>query len=279
MPKYTKKKKNATQPPRTKRRSTRLTAATSGSNANNGVTSRTADETATTSTSTSETATQPPQTQELISQLSSVIQLLTTSLSGNAPISNPHTQAATPNDSSAEVLSEASDNLTMNPPPATVVMDNPRTSATDPLFSATQSPTVSLPAVPSRLKDKIISGELIDFTLLLSKAMFSGTHSSEPSKCITVHLNPEKDDFSVSPTPTLCKIYSFLAWMEAWNIYLAILIDHAPAHAPQLVACQRTITSASNQYPLMAWLNYDVHFRTLAALEPLLRWNVRLTYL
>ena len=56
-----------------------------------------------------------------------------------------------------------------------------------------------------------------------------------------------------------------------------ILIDHAPAHAPQLVAYQRIITLASNQYPLEAWLNYDVSFRTLAASDPLLRWDVRLT--
>ena len=107
--------------------------------------------------------------------------------------------------------------------------------------------------------------------------MFSGTYSSEPSKFITVHLNLENDDFSVHPTPTPHRISSFSAWMEAWNIYLAILIDHAPAHAPQLVAYQRIITSANNQYPLVAWLNYDVHFRTPTASDPLLRWDVRLT--
>ena len=61
--------------------------------------------------------------------------------------------------------------------------------------------------------------------------MFSGTHSSEPSKFITVHLSSEKDDLSVRPTPPPRKISSFSTWMEAWNIYLAILIDHAqPMH-------------------------------------------------
>ena len=54
----------------------------------------------------------------------------------------------------------------------------------------------------------------------------------------------------------------------------AILIDHAPARAPQLVAYQRIITSASNHYPLAAWLNYDIRFRMS---DPSLRWDVRLT--
>ena len=65
--------------------------------------------------------------------------------------------------------------------------------------------------------------------------------------------------------------------MEVWNTYLAILIDHAPAHAPQLVSYQRIITSAKNQYPLAAWLNYDVRFRTLAASDHSLRWDIQLT--
>ena len=53
--------------------------------------------------------------------------------------------------------------------------------------------------------------------------------------------------------------FTFSLWMETWNIYLAILIDHSPACAPQLVAHQRIITSASAQYPLTAWLNYDIN--------------------
>ena len=43
------------------------------------------------------------------------------------------------------------------------------------------------------------------------------------------------------------------------------------------VAYQRIITSASMQYPLTAWLNYDIQFRTLAASDPSLRWDTRHT--
>ena len=123
----------------------------------------------------------------------------------------------------------------------------------------------------------MISGEFIDFTSLLSKDMFSGSQSFEPSKFITVHVSPKKDDFSVHPTPPPHKISSFATWMEAWNIYLAILIDHAPAHASQLVMHQRIITSTSNRYPLTARLNYEMCFHMLASSDPLLQWDVRLT--
>ena len=69
------------------------------------------------------------------------------------------------------------------------------------------------------------------------------------------------------------KITSFSLWMEAWNVYLAILIDHSPAQAPQLVVYQRIITSASAQYPLATWLNYDTQFRTSAVSDPTLCWD------
>ena len=52
------------------------------------------------------------------------------------------------------------------------------------------------------------------------------------------------------------------------RLYLAILIDHSPSRALQLLAYQRIITPASTQYPLAARLNYDTQFRTLAASHP-----------
>ena len=61
--------------------------------------------------------------------------------------------------------------------------------------------------------------------------------------------------------------------MEAWNVYLAVCIDHMPSRAPSLVAYQRIITSANTLHPLESWLHYDVQFRTLAASNPTLRWD------
>ena len=47
------------------------------------------------------------------------------------------------------------------------------------------------------------------------------------------------------------------------------------AQSPYLIAYQRIITSASTSHPLQAWLSYDVKFRTKAATDPLLRWDIR----
>ena len=65
--------------------------------------------------------------------------------------------------------------------------------------------------------------------------------------------------------------------MEAWNIYLSISIDHTPTWAVKLIACQCIITSASIQYPTLACLSYDLQFCTLAASDPILRWDARHT--
>ena len=108
-------------------------------------------------TSMGATQQQSPQTQQLISQLSNVIQFLTTSLSGNALTNNPHPQVSMTDNNSAEVLSEVSDNPPVNASAAATITDNPHTSTTDnpytsttePLFSATQSQPVLLLAVPS----------------------------------------------------------------------------------------------------------------------------------
>ena len=153
----------------------------------------------------------------------------------------------------------------------------PTSVTTSTIGQMLQPGTVSLPPVTPRIRDKIISGEFVNFATLLPNAMFSGSTGTEASKSLTVQLTPVGNDLSVRPQPSAKKINSFASWMEAWNIYLAILINRSPARAPQLVAYQRIITSASTQYPLAAWLNYDIQFRTLAASDTSLRWDTRHT--
>jgi len=53
------------------------------------------------------------------------------------------------------------------------------------------------------------------------------------------------------------------------------MVDHNPAKASQLIAYQAIITSASRQYPLHAWLNYDTQFRITATSDHTLRWDKR----
>ena len=131
----------------------------------------------------------------------------------------------------------------------------------------------ALPPIPSRIKEKIARGEYIDFTTILPKSMFG---AQEPqSQTFTLQLNPSGDNLSFQPQTTTKKITSFGAWMEAWNVYLAVRLSLNPSCAPSLVAYQRIITSANSNHPLHAWLGYDVKFRTKAANDPALRWDIR----
>ena len=112
------------------------------------------------------------------------------------------------------------------------------------------------------------NGEFVDFVTLLSSAIFLGSIWSETSsgqkhlKSLTIQLTPMVINLLVCPNHSPERS-SFVSWMEVWNIYLVILMDLSPVSASQLVAYQRIITLASIQYPLAAWLNYDVQFRTL----------------
>ena len=104
-----------------------------------------------------------------------------------------------------------------------------------------------LPPVPPKIRERIIKGEFIDFVTLLPKAMFSSRTEPDSATSFTVQLPSNSGDISVRPNTKPKRIMSFSIWMEAWNIYLAICIDHMPSRVPSLVAYQRIITSASIQ--------------------------------
>ena len=86
-----------------------------------------------------------------------------------------------------------------------------------------------LPPVPPRIRERIIKGEYIDFAMLLLKAMFSGGSEPDCFTSFTVQLPNSTGNFSVRQTPKAKKITSFSSWMEAWNIFLAVWIDHMPS--------------------------------------------------
>ena len=71
------------------------------------------------------------------------------------------------------------------------------------------------------------------------------------------------------------QITLFAVWMEAWNVYLAVHMSINPSCATHLIAYQRIKTLANSQYPLYAWLSYDMRFRTKAANDPSLRWDIQ----
>lgn len=176
-------------------------------------------------------------------------QLVYTVENGTMNAESPLTvENSTLNEDHTDALSETSGQQ----PPSTLFGRTPIALPTDVSRTvlAVVHPDVSLPLVPPRTREKINSGEFVDLATLLPKAMFSVSTEPKTSRSLTVQLTTS-NDLAICPQPAK-KISSFSLWMEAWNIYLAILIDHSPAWAPQLVAYHKIMTSARAQYPLTA---------------------------
>jgi len=54
-------------------------------------------------------------------------------------------------------------------------------------------PAPTLPPIPSRIHEKIMKGEYIDFTTLLRKSMFGAVESQ--SQTLTLQLNPSGNNY------------------------------------------------------------------------------------
>ena len=70
-------------------------------------------------------------------------------------------------------------------------------------------------------------------------------------------------------------IRDFSPWMEAWNIYIAVIVAQDPARAALLLAYQRIICNATLHFPPAHWLKYDARFRACAAEDKSLRWDIK----
>ena len=116
------------------------------------------------------------------------------------------------------------------------------------------------PPIPVQLRQQILQGEYVDFAMLLHRAKFS-----EVSEVPVLSYRP----------PAIKRITSFDTWMQAWNLYLAVILAHNPSRAVELFGYQRLICSAHTLLPLESWLQYDYKFRTPAAADPLLQWDQR----
>ena len=116
------------------------------------------------------------------------------------------------------------------------------------------------PLIPVQLRQQILQGEYVDFAMLLHRAKIS-----EVLKVPVLSYKP----------PAIKRITSFDTWMQAWNLYLAIISAHNPLRALEFFGYQRLICSAHTLHPLESWLQYDYKFWTLAAADPLLWWDQR----
>ena len=145
-----------------------------------------------------------------------------------------------------------------------------------PSTASQPAPCVQQPPLPDKVKQRIIKGEYIDFDTLLSESLYPVRHGANPSPPFTLRLSndPAGDVVIAQEKPTSKRtIHDLPSWMEAWNAYIQVLVQHFPARAHALLAYQRIICEASIRFTPRCWLRYDQRFRATAAADKTIRWD------
>ena len=143
---------------------------------------------------------------------------------------------------------------------------DPQTDATDSTARtparSTATLTVQPPPLPDKVKQRILRGEYIEFDPLLLEYLYPARYGASPTPAFTLHLSndPAADAGNVviaqqkpASRRTICDLAS---WMEAWNLYIHILVASFPERAPALRTYQAIICSASLRFPPRLWLRY-----------------------
>ena len=146
--------------------------------------------------------------------------------------------------------------------------------------STTSSPQ-NLPPVPSRISTRILKAEYIDFKELLPENMFASpdTIQRSQSPVVTFELTPESSSSKPSWTLDTPKnrskrsVDTFSAWMQAWNTYVAIVVNTFKDRAIPVLSYQRVITNAAVKFPISKWYEYDKRFRLKLSNDQSMSWD------
>ena len=126
-----------------------------------------------------------------------------------------------------------------------------------PATTSRSAHALSVPA--AALQDRIVRGEFIEFSCLLPNVLGAPKRESiqlQLNSSRTVELGePEVG----GPSPK-SRINDLVSWLEAWSRYMFVVVSHAPARFPELMAYKSTILSANSKYFSEAWLAYDREF-------------------
>ena len=178
------------------------------------------------------------------------------------------------------------DNISLpspGPAPAPQPPARPPAPGTDSATARTPatSPTVQQPPLPDKVKRRILASEYIDFDTLLPESLYPARYGASTNPAFTLRLSSDPshepgDVVIAQPKPASKRTITDLAsWMEAWNLYVQVLVASFPERAPSLLAYQAIICSASTRFPPRLWLRYDQRFRASVAADGTLRWDVR----
>ena len=132
--------------------------------------------------------------------------------------------------------------------------------------------------VPARVKQRIVRGEFTDFDTLLYDSLLPSRYGMTPSPSFSFRLSHDPSatgDVLIAQQRSANRraVRDFATWMEAWNVYITILVASYPARTLELLGYQRIICEASSRFPARCWLRYDASFRACAAADRSLRWD------
>lgn len=117
--------------------------------------------------------------------------------------------------------------------------------------------------VSPKLKAKIWTNEFIQFGSLLTSSL----NQDRYSVCSTPSSNPSNQPrLTLEPCEPSKKIHSFLQWLSAFNICVAILSERFPNETPRLMKYSEIIRDISAKPG--DWYFYDKQFRYIRKSAP-----------
>jgi hypothetical protein len=119
--------------------------------------------------------------------------------------------------------------------------------------------------VPGKTVTNIISGQYIDLATLLAKP----SDMRSPSPLIYIDGQVVVSHAS-KPARRLTDISQ---WLQAFTIYMLIMVTYLPNRAADLVRYQLLILRMYTQFGGLAWYNYDEAFRRDAAARHVVDWS------
>ena len=123
------------------------------------------------------------------------------------------------------------------------------------------------------LEDKILRGEYVDFTLLLPDSI---AHPQSPE--VQLRVEDSAPGSLVAPVTMVRKrkpvIDSFHKWLDAYTIYMLVIVAAYPRRALELLKYQQIISRAESKFKGLAWLAYDEQFRRYAASDLTRPWDL-----
>ena len=114
--------------------------------------------------------------------------------------------------------------------------------------------------VDRNMEDKILRGEYVDLALLLPDNLYQ---AQTPE--IQLRLDDSSSGPMGSPVTMVRKrkpvIDSFQKWLEAYMVYMLIIVTAYPRRDLELIKYQQIISRAVTKFKGLAWLSYDQQFR------------------